>query len=165
MSPLQPWYSITMGSWYSLYWRRGAWRRPSVKFRFNINENIWIDSWRNFITKSFHNMHGWMEWVSTIQPFQLSLFSQPLTLIVLGGRIPLYQHIRGWYRLRTRQVPPWSTGAPFLKPGPNFRVQISNFSDFLGVLRVRLDLDMCSHTHLGPMDHSQPLLDLIFIIF
>ena len=32
---------------------------------------------------------------------------------------------------RSQQGPPWGTGAPFLKPGLNFRVQKSEFSDIL----------------------------------
>ena len=32
---------------------------------------------------------------------------------------------------RTQQGPPWGTGAPFLKPGLDFRVQKSEFSDIL----------------------------------
>ena len=87
-------------------------------------------------------------------------------LIIQGSNfLTIRLNHRGWYRFQTRQGPPWGMGAPFSKPGPNFWVQISNFLDILGVLRVRLAWDMCSNIHLGPMDHYQPLLDLIFIIF
>ena len=46
-----------------------------------------------------------------------------------------------------------------------FRSENSNFRTFLGVLGVRLDWDMCPDIYLCPMDHVQPLLGFVFIIF
>ena len=77
----------------------------------------------------------------------------------LGCQNFYFYYIWGWYRFQIRHVPPfWSLVRIF-------RVQIFDFSDILGVLWVRLDWDKCSNIYLGPMDHSQPLLGLVFINF
>ena len=46
-----------------------------------------------------------------------------------------------------------------------FRSENSNFGTFSGVLGVRLDWEMYPDIYLSPMDHFQPLLGFVFIIF
>ena len=60
--------------------------------------------------------------------------------------------------LGAQEPPFWSLVLIFASKNPNFRT-------FLGVLGVRMDWDMCPDINLSPMDHFQPLLGFVFIIF
>ena len=76
--------------------------------------------------------------------------------------IPLNQYTRGWYMFWAPQVAPLATGAPFLEPGLKFWVQKSKFSDFLGVLRVRMGPHMSPNIGPYPRHHLQSLFATIF---